>query len=132
MLLGANYRSVDQGYTFFIDEKRKVVPLKPLISGLIHDIKIGKDPAYISGKFHRTIINITLETVRKIAEMTGLKKVVLSGGCFQNRVLLDEISDGIKKEGLEPFTNTVTAPNDSAISYGQVLVASKKQKLLCV
>jgi hydrogenase maturation protein HypF len=50
--------------------------------------------------------------------------VALSGGCFQNRLLLERSFDGLRAAGLEPYANERVPANDGGLSLGQALVAT--------
>jgi hydrogenase maturation protein HypF len=59
-----------------------------------------------------------------MAQETGLNKVALSGGCFQNRLLLTKTQKGLEEEGLEVLTHHQVPCNDGGVSLGQAIVAN--------
>ena len=65
----------------------------------------------------------------KIAHKIGHKKIVLSGGCFQNAVLLERVINKISKNGYKVYRHQRIPPNDGGISLGQVVIANQMQNL---
>ncbi len=56
----------------------------------------------IGGKFHRTLAGMIAEVSQMISGVTGMRKVALSGGCFQNRLLLRMTVEELQRQGLAP------------------------------
>ncbi len=81
-------------------------------------------PSIISAKFHNTVVHIINDVVSQIKKDTGINKVVLSGGVFQNRFLLEKSIQILAKNNFEVYTNHLTPPNDGGIALGQLIVAS--------
>jgi hydrogenase maturation protein HypF len=82
----------------------------------------------IAVKFHNTIAQIILNVSRQIRQDTSLNKVILSGGVFQNKYLLEKSTDLLRKERFNVFTNHLVPANDGGISLGQLAIATKKLK----
>ncbi len=78
--------------------------------------------AEIGGKFHRTVARMVGEMSHLISEKTGLKGVALTGGCFQNRLLLKMAVEELRKHGLRPLLHQNIPTNDGGISVGQAAV----------
>ncbi len=109
--------------------EKDTIDIIPLIRAVARDVQ-RKEPLHkIAGKFHSTIINFTLEAVKKAHRKTGLKKVVLSGGVMQNKVLLEGISKVLTKNNFTVFVPSILPPNDGSISVGQVVVGNRKLKI---
>jgi hydrogenase maturation protein HypF len=109
--------------------KKDKIDIIPLIRAVANDVQ-RKEPLHkIAGKFHRTIINFTLEAIKKVHRKTGIKKVVLSGGVMQNKVLLEGISKVLTKNNFTVFVPSILPPNDGSISVGQVVVGNRKLKI---
>ncbi|MDD5695657.1 MAG: carbamoyltransferase HypF, partial [Bacteroidales bacterium] len=98
----------------------------PAIEGIVADLKNRQDPAVISARFHNTIIEAVFHTILKISEETGIKKVALSGGSFQNRYLLGRLENKLKGMKLKVFSNCSIPVNDGGIALGQLAVAAKR------
>jgi hydrogenase maturation protein HypF len=79
----------------------------------------------ISSKFHNTVAQVILEVSEKIRNDTSINKVVLSGGVFQNKYLLEKSINKLTENKFKVFTNHQVPVNDGGISLGQLVVASK-------
>jgi hydrogenase maturation protein HypF len=79
----------------------------------------------ISSKFHNTVAKVILEVSEKIRNDTSVDKVVLSGGVFQNKYLLEKTTHELTQNRFKVFTNHQVPANDGGISLGQMVVASK-------
>ncbi|MGE5841226.1 MAG: carbamoyltransferase HypF, partial [Deltaproteobacteria bacterium] len=93
------------------------------VKGIVQDLMSGYPPSFISGKFHRTVARLVVETCRRIRMESGLDRVVLSGGVFQNVLLLELVVQGLKQLGFEVHTHHLVPTNDGGISLGQAVVA---------
>ncbi|MBN2615862.1 MAG: carbamoyltransferase HypF [Bacteroidales bacterium] len=103
-----------------------VLSFRPMTDALIQDVLNQVDPSVISAKFHRTILKIMLDVTKTISNQFAIKKVVLSGGSFQNRILLGLGEDRLRKAGFEVFSHESVPSNDGGIALGQMAVAAKR------
>ena len=94
------------------------------LSAIIQDAKSGVGNDIISSRFHATLA----EMAAKIAEASGEKQVVLSGGCFQNALLVRNFQAILGKRGFEVYTHQRIPPNDGGISLGQVIAAAEARR----
>jgi hydrogenase maturation protein HypF len=78
----------------------------------------------IAVKFHNAVAQMTNEMCHLIADETGISQVALSGGVFQNRLLLRKAVSLLEGEGLEVFTHRQVPCNDGGISLGQAVIAN--------
>ena len=74
----------------------------------------------ISERFHCGLAAAAVKALKSISCETGIGTVCLSGGVFQNRVLLELVIDGLERSGLKVFSNSLVPANDGGISLGQV------------
>lgn len=88
--------------------------LLPLLDRLL-----GMDPADGANLFHGTLTAAITHWVNEAVAATGIRRVVLSGGCFLNRVLTNGLVDGLEERGIEPLRAMRLKPGDSAVSLGQ-------------
>jgi hydrogenase maturation protein HypF len=108
---------VDSDYSFVLnDEVPFVLDWRPAISEIIADLRGGQTRATISAKFH----NMLAEMIVAVARKTAQEKVVLSGGCFQNRYLTERTIHRLSAEGFRSYWHQRIPPNDGGISLGQV------------
>ncbi|NWG02854.1 MAG: carbamoyltransferase HypF [Syntrophaceae bacterium] len=115
---------VKENYPFHIqkDERPMVIHLTEMIRGIVHDLMEGMSSSIISGKFHRTIACLIIETCETIRSNERLNRVVLSGGVFQNIFLLSLVTEGLRRSGFEVYTHHLVPPNDGGISLGQAVI----------
>jgi hydrogenase maturation protein HypF len=91
----------------------------PLVHGILADLQPGLAIGEISAKFHNTLA----EWILNVARRHGLERVALSGGCFQNRYLLERTVSRLRAGGFQPYWHQRVPPNDGGIALGQVLAA---------
>jgi hydrogenase maturation protein HypF len=82
--------------------------------------RAGEPPELLSAVFHETLAAAIVRACVRV----GLPRVALSGGCFQNRRLLESCMARLRAAGMEPFANERVPANDGGISLGQALVAT--------
>jgi hydrogenase maturation protein HypF len=104
------------------DEKPMVIDLTEMIRGIVRDLIDGVSSSKISGKFHRTIGHLIVETCETIRSKQKLNRVVLSGGVFQNIFLLTLVTEGLKRSGFNVYTHHLVPANDGGISLGQAVI----------
>jgi len=115
-------------YPFSIVECGKVLIIDPdpIIKSIVDDIKGHKPISIISGKFHNTMANIILCMAERIRDITGITRVILSGGVFQNIHLLDKAYSYLKENKFYVYVNHKVPPNDGGISLGQAFYAFRR------
>ncbi len=87
----------------------------------------GKDPASdLALVFHERIINMIVHQCTAIRSSCGVNQVALSGGTFQNKILMEGVLEKLRTEGFEPYYNISVSPNDGGIALGQAFVAMHK------
>ena len=96
----------------------------PLLSALNGARAAGESVPELAAAFHESVVASTVEVVERIADQSGLRTVVLSGGCFQNARLLSGMRRELASRSFEVLTPLRLSPNDGAISYGQAAVAT--------
>lgn len=93
------------------------------IAELLKDKLSGTDKSIMAAKVHNTVINSSVNLCTRISTITGIKKIVLSGGVFQNSYLLSNLSNALKELGFEVYTHSKIPSNDGGVSLGQLLIA---------
>jgi hydrogenase maturation protein HypF len=113
-------------YPFAIDENKKpaIIGVRELFRALALDIERGVARAVVARKFHNSMARLIRETAVLGRRSHGLNKVVLSGGCFQNVLLLCSAVALLLRDGFTVFTHHRLPPNDGCISVGQLMVAT--------
>ena len=96
----------------------------PIIQGIVNDFMSGIGSNLISYKFHLTLIKLFTDLCFQLKKQTGIDKIVLSGGVFQNANLLAGLSRELRIKGLNVFSHSKVPTNDGGIALGQVAVAA--------
>ena len=91
----------------------------PLVEAILSDLKTARDTAEIAWAFHEALA----ESICQVASRLGQATVVLSGGCFQNRLLSELTIDKLQERGFQVFWPEAYPPNDGGIALGQLAVA---------
>jgi hydrogenase maturation protein HypF len=97
---------------------------QPIIRGVADDRVKGVEPAVISAKFHYTLVRLFAELCEVIRKDSGLNRVVLSGGVFQNSLILSGLISALKEKSFEVYSHKRVPSNDGGICLGQAAVAA--------
>jgi len=101
------------------------VMLEPIIKGVVSDISEGVSVPTIAGKFHNTMAKIILNICLRVRKTSGIEKVALSGGVFQNTLLLNKTFTLLDGSGFKVYTQHRVPPNDGGIALGQAVIANE-------
>jgi hydrogenase maturation protein HypF len=86
-----------------------------MIRDILTDVRKCVAIPLISKKFHNALVRAIVD----VAQQAGIGKVVLSGGCFQNRFLTERAVTRLRLAGFQPYWHQRIPPNDGGISLGQ-------------
>ncbi len=100
-----------------------ILDWSPAVEAILSDVQNGVATGKISAKFH----NALAEAVVAVAERIGERRVVLSGGCFQNRYLTERTVRRLQAEGFQPYWHQRIPPTDGGIALGQIVAAFRVQ-----
>ncbi len=106
-----------------IDGIRQILTA-PIIRGVVKDIESGCPVDLISARFHTTLIDLFAELCDRLRRDTGLNRVALSGGSFQNVILLSGMIKTLQQRKFQVFTHSQVPANDGGISLGQAVAAA--------
>jgi hydrogenase maturation protein HypF len=104
----------------------RILDPAPAIAAILADLAAGVAVATVSARFHAGVANATATACADLARGAGLDTVVLSGGVFQNRLLLERTAAALERAGLRVLTPERLPPNDGQIAFGQVAVAATR------
>ncbi len=104
-----------------------VVETVPLIRAVAEDVLDGVSAGVIAGRFHASVVRMVVETCGCVADREGVDRVALSGGCFQNALLLAGSLEALQQAGFRVFTHALLPPNDGCIAAGQAAMALARQ-----
>jgi hydrogenase maturation protein HypF len=99
---------------------------RPTVLAILGDLAAGVEAAAVSARFHNAVAAATAQACADLARRGGLDTAVLSGGVFQNRLLLDSTVDRLAETGLRVLVPERLPPNDGGISFGQAAVAAAR------
>jgi len=113
-------------YPFSIAEHQgiRVIKLGELFSTIVKEVKDLVPAPLISLRFHHTVAQMIVQMCKLISEETGITQVALSGGVFQNRLLLKLAISALQREGFRVLTHKLVPGNDGGISLGQAVIAN--------
>jgi len=106
-------------------DSKRVLDWSLMVYSILTDVNGGVSVAEISAKFH----NALAEAVVEVAKASGLTRVVLSGGCFQNRYLAERTVSRLRAEHFQPYWHQRVPPNDGGIALGQIFAARNNLNL---
>jgi hydrogenase maturation protein HypF len=117
-------------YEFTIHSSRPpspmIVDFRSTIAAIHEDLLAGIPTGEISARFHNTLSAAIVETCDHIRNSTHLDRVCLSGGSFQNMVLLHRTVVQLRHHGFQVFLNSMVPSNDGGISLGQAAIACER------
>lgn len=121
----ASLSDTDDTYTFSTDcgASPAVIDLSPAFREAAEDIAHKCSQSYMARKFHNTVISLVVDVCRKMSLQSGNIRVTLSGGVFQNMILLRECHERLLKEGFSVLVHRRVPPNDGGICLGQAAIA---------
>lgn len=114
----------------------------PLIRGIVDDVVAGVDRRTIAGAFHHSVAEMIVSVASNIRSSTGINRIALSGGVFQNALLATSATELLGHSGFEVYTQRLVPCNDGGLSLGQAYVTAlrspgptvtaEKSEVLCV
>ncbi|MDR0841901.1 MAG: carbamoyltransferase HypF [Acidobacteriota bacterium] len=107
-----------------------VVDWEPMIRAIADDVRAGVAASLVARKFHNTMAEIIVAVAQRQRRQCRQieDRVILTGGCFQNRILLEETVRKLQNAGFRPFWHQRVPPGDGGIALGQIAVASRRLK----
>ena len=101
-----------------------VMDPRAALRALIGDLEAGVEVPAVAAAFHGAVSAMSAQALARVAARRSLEAVVLSGGVFQNRMLLESVSARVTDAGLRVLVPERLPPNDGGISFGQAAVAA--------
>jgi hydrogenase maturation protein HypF len=98
---------------------------RPAVRAVAAEVCAGVSCALVAARFHNGFAAATVRACAQAADARGLETVVLSGGVFQNRRLLDLVAAGLQAAGLRVLTPALLPANDGGICFGQAAIAAR-------
>jgi hydrogenase maturation protein HypF len=98
----------------------------PLIREVVNDLHAGLNKTIIAARFHNSLAQMVMDVCWQLRLSHGLSEVILSGGVWQNMILLIQCVDLLRKQGFDVFLHQEVPVNDGGIAIGQAAVAAWK------
>jgi hydrogenase maturation protein HypF len=99
-----------------------------LVRAVVEELEAGVAAPLVAARFHNGLAGATVAACRTLREATGLEAVALSGGVFQNLLLLERTVAGLEQAGFRVLVHSRVPPNDGGISLGQAAVAGARDR----
>ena len=112
-------------YNISLEDGIYIIDCKPLIKSVVIEVIDGIDKELIARRFHNTIIKFTIELCEILRKEYNLSSVVLSGGVFQNEILLINIYKELIKRDFKVYIHEQIPANDEGISIGQMIIGNE-------
>jgi len=125
-VLSKPFVSSAKPYSYVLEETKNgtIIRLKELLSAIVQDVRANGSIGMISARFHKTIADIAIEICERARERTNLNEVALSGGVWQNQILLDLVRDGLRQKGFIVYFHRQVPSNDGGLALGQAVIAN--------
>ncbi len=124
--------AVEEPYPFSLssalgdDGVSAVLNMNLMIEAIVNDLQQGLPSSRIARRFHTTIAGLLASASLEARKQTGLTSVALSGGVFQNRLLLETLIERLEAMDFQVYSNRRVPPNDGGLSLGQLAVAAAR------
>lgn len=96
---------------------------RPVVIGILGDVAAGTSPATIAAAFHAAVVTMIVDTCRLLRDRGAGSTVGLTGGVFQNAVLVEGAIHALHAAGFEVLTHHAVPPNDGGLALGQAVLA---------
>ncbi len=117
-------------YAYAINETGTALEIdpRPTFRAIVDDLDGGMDRGRIAGRFHATFVAMLADAAERAANERGIELVALSGGTFQNRIVLEDLMSELEHRNLRPIIHRSTPPGDGCLALGQAAVALARWK----
>jgi hydrogenase maturation protein HypF len=116
-----------RGYPFRLRPEGEgwVAETRGIIGGVVEDLLAGREIGEISSRFHRTVAEVVVAGCEEIREAGGASAVALSGGTFQNLLLMEQVVELLAGKGFTVYRHRRVPANDGGLSLGQAVLADR-------
>jgi hydrogenase maturation protein HypF len=101
------------------------VGTREIVGGVVEDLLDGRGAGEVSSKFHRTMAEVVVAGCERIRRESGTSMVALSGGTFQNMLLLGQMVGLLEEKGFVVYRHRRVPTNDGGLSLGQAVLVDK-------
>jgi hydrogenase maturation protein HypF len=111
-------------YPFEIEDG--IIRVGELFKHVIQDVRSGQAAGFIGARFHHTVCAMAVDASKCVRQKSGINEVALSGGVWQNQILLDLTRSALLRENFIVYTHRQTPANDGGLALGQAVIANFK------
>lgn len=122
----ADERPYPQAWTIDNGGGLSVLSWSGLWQAVLSDLKQGADKARVAARIHHSLATATVELLGRLSRQTGADSIVLSGGVFQNRLLLEAVSQQLRRDGKTVLSPQRYPMNDGGLALGQAVIAAAR------
>ncbi len=112
------------------EDGRMVLDFRPLFAAMVTEVMAGAGRETLARRFHDTLAQATAAVCAQIGAVCHVRRVVLSGGVFQNRLLAEGVHAELSRRGFTVFSHRLVPPNDGGLALGQAVITGRSQ--VCV
>ena len=129
ILLEAAAKEKEEGvYPVSLSGAPLVFDWREMIRAIVQDRQRGVDTGVIAARFMNTLVEMAVKMAVAAREETGLNRVCLSGGSFQNMYIMHRLPERLRAVGFEVYHHSRVSANDEGIALGQLMIANAKWK----
>ena len=128
ILLEAAAKDDGETYPILLSGHPLVFDWREMIRAIVLDQQQGLDASIIAARFMNTLVEMAVRMAVAAREDTGLNRVCLSGGSFQNMYIMHRLPDRLRAVGFEVYHHSRVSTNDEGIALGQLMIANAKWK----
>ncbi len=123
-----NNHEETQIYPFKLDILDSIycIDPRPMWQALLHDLQQQISQPVIAAKFHNSLANAIVEMVKHLRTENVINQVLLTGGVFQNSILLQQVTKRLEALEIKVLTHSLVPSNDGGLSLGQAVIAAAK------
>lgn len=128
ILLEAAARDDGGTYPILLSGRPLVFDWREMIRAIVQDRQRGVDTGVIAARFMNTLVETAVKMAVAAREETGLNRVCLSGGSFQNMYIMQRLPERLRDDGFQVYHHSRVSANDEGIALGQLMIANAKWK----
>jgi hydrogenase maturation protein HypF len=123
-ILNNDEETLNYPFKFENSDKIYCINPAPMWLGILNDIQQKISPSEIAAKFHISLASVITTIVKQLSQTYKFNQVALTGGVFQNRILLEQVTKRLRKTGINVLTHSIVPTNDGGLSLGQAVIAA--------
>ncbi|MGF2039931.1 MAG: carbamoyltransferase HypF [Nostoc sp. CmiVER01] len=111
-------------FNFSFSDSIYCIDPRPMWQALLHDLQQQISQQVMAAKFHKGLANAIVEMVKHLSQENLISQVALTGGVFQNCILLQQVTKQLEKLGIKVLTHSLVPANDGSLSLGQAVITA--------